>query len=81
MQHLVTDGQGSVAVDAAAAGQARVLAASARADAIFTAAHFLCVHGAGSGPAGVAAALLFYNHAGWYVDLVVALAARYEVAG
>jgi len=54
---------------------------SSPADAIFTAAHFLCLHGAGSGPAGVAAALLFYNHAGWYVDLVVALAARYEVAG
>ncbi len=54
---------------------------SSPADAIFTAAHFLCVHGAGSGPAGVAAALLFYNHAGWYVDLVVALAARYEVNG
>lgn len=51
------------------------------ADAIYTAAHFLCVHGAGSGPAGVREALLFYNHAGWYVDLVVALAARYAGVG
>ncbi len=61
-------------------GDGRTLITSP-ADAIFTAAHFLCVHGAGSGPAGVARALLFYNHAQWYVDLVVALAARYGAGG
>lgn len=48
------------------------------ADAIFTAAHFMCVHGAGTGPAGVRAALLFYNHAQWYVQLVLAVAANYR---
>ncbi len=53
-------------------------------DAIFSAAHYLCVSGARSksnpgkstGPAGSAAwkhtALLAYNHAEWYVDLVLA---------
>lgn len=48
------------------------------ADAIFTAAHFLCVHGAGTGPAGVQAALLAYNHAQWYVRLVLSVAADYH---
>ena len=43
------------------------------ADAIFTAAHYLCVSGAeGGSAAGVHAALLTYNHAEWYVDLVLA---------
>jgi membrane-bound lytic murein transglycosylase B len=42
-------------------------------DAIFTAAHYLCTSGAAGGsPAGVRAALLAYNHAEWYVDLVLA---------
>jgi len=46
-------------------------------DAIFTAAHYLCTSGARStGTAGSAAwkhtALLAYNHAEWYVDLVLA---------
>ncbi len=41
------------------------------ADAIFTAAHFLCSYGAGS-PSGVNGALLHYNNAQWYVDLVLA---------
>jgi membrane-bound lytic murein transglycosylase B len=43
-------------------------------DAIFTAAHYLCVTGAhGGSVAGVHAALLAYNHAEWYVDLVLAV--------
>jgi hypothetical protein len=45
-------------------------------DAIFTAAHYLCTSAARSGgagsAAGVHAALLAYNHAEWYVDLVLA---------
>jgi hypothetical protein len=42
-------------------------------DAIFTAAHYLCVAGAeGGSAAGIHAALLTYNHAEWYVDLVLA---------
>lgn len=47
------------------------------ADSIYTAAHYLCANSAGKGPAGVRAALFCYNHAQWYVDMVVALAARY----
>jgi membrane-bound lytic murein transglycosylase B len=46
------------------------------ADAISTAAHYLCVSGRGAGglgtPAGVHAAVLAYNHAEWYVELVLA---------
>jgi membrane-bound lytic murein transglycosylase B len=42
------------------------------ADAIFSAARYLCSSGAGRGAAGVHAALLTYNHAEWYVDLVLA---------
>ena len=42
-------------------------------DAIFSAAHYLCASGAeGGSAAGVHAALLAYNHAEWYVDLVLA---------
>ncbi|PZS32254.1 MAG: hypothetical protein DLM59_08540 [Pseudonocardiales bacterium] len=47
------------------------------ADAIYTAAHYLCANHAGMGPAGVRDAVFRYNHAQWYVDMVVALAARY----
>lgn len=39
------------------------------ADAVFTAARFLCSNGAGT-PGGVTRALLRYNNAQWYVDLV-----------
>jgi membrane-bound lytic murein transglycosylase B len=46
-------------------------------DAIFTAAHYLCVSGDASGATANSAAwkqtaLLAYNHAQWYVDLVLA---------
>ena len=54
-------------------------------DAVFTAARYLCVSGAGTGgAAGVQQALLAYNHAQWYVDLVLAaetsIIARYSAA-
>ena len=49
------------------------------ADAIYTAAHFLCAGGAGS-PAGVQRALLGYNNAQWYVDLVLAVQQRIAAA-
>lgn len=43
-------------------------------DAIFTAANYLCRSGAeGGSVAGVHAALLAYNRAEWYVDLVLAV--------
>lgn len=48
----------------------------APADSIFTAAHYLCSSGASS-PAGYQRALLTYNHAQWYVDLVLAAMAGY----
>jgi membrane-bound lytic murein transglycosylase B len=40
-------------------------------DAVFTAARYLCAGGAGTGPDGVRRALFTYNHAQWYVDLVL----------
>jgi membrane-bound lytic murein transglycosylase B len=42
------------------------------ADSIFTAAHFLCDNGGGSTD-GLQRALLHYNNAQWYVDLVLAV--------
>jgi membrane-bound lytic murein transglycosylase B len=48
-------------------------------DAIYTAAAYLCGSGArGGAPDGIRAALFAYNHAQWYVDLV--LAARAAIA-
>jgi hypothetical protein len=40
------------------------------ADSVFTAARYLCASGGGSA-SGVSGALLRYNHAQWYVDLVL----------
>jgi Transglycosylase SLT domain len=48
------------------------------ADAIFSAAHYLRASGA---PGDERAAIFAYNHALWYVDLVLAWAARYRAAG
>lgn len=45
------------------------------ADAIYSAANYLCANGAGTGPRGLYTALWHYNHADWYVLMVV------EVAG
>jgi hypothetical protein len=44
------------------------------ADSIHSAAAYLCASGAGDGPGGVRRALFAYNHAQWYVDLVLAVA-------
>jgi membrane-bound lytic murein transglycosylase B len=49
------------------------------ADAVYTAAHFLCAGGAGSAT-GVQRALLRYNNAQWYVDLVLAVQQRITAA-
>jgi len=37
----------------------------------------LCADGAASGGSGLAAAIFAYNHATWYVNEVLALAAEY----
>ena len=47
------------------------------ADAIYTAAHYLCANGAGRSPSALSGAILHYNHAGWYVEMVLKLAAMY----
>jgi len=46
-------------------------------DAVPSAARMLCADGAASGPRGLAAAIFDYNHATWYVNEVLALAAEY----
>ena len=49
------------------------------ADAIYTAARMLCAAGAGApDSAGLAQAIFTYNHAGWYVNQVMALAEQYS---
>ncbi len=45
-------------------------------DAIFSAAHYLCANGAGSGPRGLYGAIFRYNHADWYVLMVMNVAAQ-----
>jgi hypothetical protein len=47
------------------------------ADAIFTAGRYLCANGAGRGGSAVANAVWHYNHADWYVQMVLALARKY----
>jgi hypothetical protein len=49
-------------------------------DAIFTAAHYLCANGAGTGPNALGNAIFRYNHADWYVQMVLALAKQYAGA-
>jgi membrane-bound lytic murein transglycosylase B len=44
-------------------------------DAVFGAARYLCASGAGT-PSTLRSALFSYNHADWYVEMVLALAAR-----
>jgi hypothetical protein len=46
-------------------------------DAVPSAARMLCADGAASGGAGLSAAIFDYNHADWYVNEVLALAAQY----
>jgi transglycosylase-like protein with SLT domain len=46
-------------------------------DAVPSAARMLCADGAASGGSGLSAAIFDYNHATWYVNEVLALAAEY----
>jgi hypothetical protein len=46
-------------------------------DAVPSAARMLCADGAASGSAGLRQAIFDYNHADWYVDEVLTLAAEY----
>jgi hypothetical protein len=46
-------------------------------DAVPSAARLLCADGAASGGAGLQQAIFDYNHATWYVDEVLSLAAEY----
>jgi len=46
-------------------------------DAVPSAARLLCANGATTGTAGLRQAIFDYNHATWYVDEVLALAAEY----
>ena len=48
------------------------------ADAIFSAANYLCANGAGRGDAALRSAIWHYNHADWYVELVLTIAAQLE---
>ena len=49
------------------------------ADAIFTAASYLCRNGGGKG-GDLSRAIFAYNHADWYVTKVLAIASTYEAA-
>ena len=49
-------------------------------DAIFTAASYLCANGAGAGGDALYSAIWHYNHADWYVQMVLALAPKYAAA-
>jgi peptidoglycan hydrolase CwlO-like protein len=46
------------------------------ADSIFSAANYLCANGGGRGPAALERAIWHYNHAGWYVALVLKIAGQ-----
>ena len=67
----------SFAVDGDRDGRADPWAPS---DAVYTAARFLCTNGGGA-PAGQRRALLRYNNAQWYVDLVLGVQAQLEHGG
>jgi membrane-bound lytic murein transglycosylase B len=45
------------------------------ADSIYTAARYLCANGAGAGPRALYTAIWHYNHADWYVQMVMQVAA------
>ncbi len=61
-------------VDADHDGQASI---DDPADAVYSAARMLCHDGAGRGGAPLRGAIFAYNHAEWYVDAVLQLAAQY----
>ena len=46
-------------------------------DAIYTAASYLCANGAGGGGDALYSAIWHYNHADWYVQMVLTLAKQY----
>ena len=48
------------------------------ADAIYSAARYLCAWGAGLGGQSLYAAIFAYNHADWYVREVIRLAVAYS---
>jgi membrane-bound lytic murein transglycosylase B len=50
------------------------------ADAIYSAAKYLCANGAGGGGSALYNAIWHYNHADWYVAMVERLAALYAAA-
>ncbi len=50
------------------------------ADAIYSAARYLCANGAGRSDEATARAVWHYNHADWYVALVLKLAGQYAAA-
>ena len=47
------------------------------ADSVFSAARYLCANGAGRGGRALEGAVWNYNHAQWYVELVLKLAGQY----
>jgi peptidoglycan hydrolase CwlO-like protein len=49
-------------------------------DAIYTAASYLCANGAGRGGDALYNAIWHYNHADWYVQMVLALTQKYAAA-
>ncbi|GAA0290658.1 hypothetical protein GCM10009528_04320 [Kineococcus aurantiacus] len=51
------------------------------ADAVFSAAKYLCANGAGGGREAEAAALFRYNHADWYVAMVQRVADELQAQG
>jgi cell wall-associated NlpC family hydrolase len=67
---------GAYAVDGDADGISNVYNP---ADAIFTAASYLCRNGGGKG-GDLSRAVFAYNHADWYVTKVLAIASTYEAA-
>jgi len=50
------------------------------ADAVYSAANYLCDHGAGQGGQALYDAVFAYNHADWYVRLVFQVAQQYAAA-
>ena len=62
------------AVDGDHDGNADIMSAP---DAIYTAANYLCANGAAGGPDSLYRAIWHYNHADWYVQMVLTLAGQY----
>lgn len=46
------------------------------ADSVFSAGNYLCASGAGDGPGSLRKAVYGYNHAWWYVDMVLRIASE-----